>query len=168
MKNLFLIVFTFLFFSANTVFAQSYSYNFEKPEIITDNEGLTEFHYSNCYNFGEEGTPLMPHQNVSILIPQGEEISNVQISAISYYPEINNIKIKPGEREFPLSKDVKNYTVTLNPDIYNSTKTYPKNKIENISTHFLAGHSIASFAICPVEYFLLFLINFLTYCNLTI
>ena len=152
MKNLLLIVSAFLFFSANHIFAQSYSYNFEKPEIITDNQGLTELHYTNCYNFGEEGTPLLPHQNVSILIPQGKEISNVQISSITYYPEINNIKIKPSEREFPLSKDVKNYTVPLNLDIYNSSKAYPNNKIENISTHFLAGHSIGSFSICPVEY----------------
>ncbi|MCD4772538.1 MAG: T9SS type A sorting domain-containing protein [Bacteroidales bacterium] len=152
MKKSLLVISVILFFSVNNIIAQSFSYNFEKPEIITNAQGLTEFNYVNCHNFGEEGSPLMPHQNVSILIPQGKEITNIQISSITYYPEINNIKIKPGEREFPLSFNVERYAVTPNPDIYNSVKLFPKNKIENISTHFLAGHSIGSFTICPVEY----------------
>jgi len=152
MKKIFLVISIFLFFSANNIIAQSYLYNFEKPEIITDNQRLTEFNYNNCRNYGDEGSPLMPYLNVSVLIPQGEEITNIQISLIAYYPEINNIKIKPGEREFPLSANIEEYTVIPNSDIYNSAKTFPKNKIENISTHFLAGHSIGSFTICPVEY----------------
>ncbi len=152
MKKSLFIVSVFLFLSANYIIAQSFSYNFEKPEIITDNQELTEFYYNNCRNYGDEGSPLMPYLNVSLLIPQGQEITNVQISSITYYPEINNIKIKPGEREFPLSMNVEEYTVIPNSDIYNSAKTFPKNKIENISTHFLAGHSIGSFTICPVEY----------------
>ena len=131
---------------------ESYTYNFDVPQLKTEN-GVTELIYENSRNFGKEGNPYLPYFAADILLPQNQEIANVRITSIEYYPTLDNIKIKPASKQIPLSKEIDpNYQVIPNEKIYNSSEPFPKNVIENSSTHFLSGHSIGSFTICPVNY----------------
>ncbi len=152
-KSMFLIV--FLLFLSQFLLAETIiqSYNFDKPEIKTEN-GYDEIVYENCHNFGEEGYPSLPYLSADILIPQNQELEEVRIISSEYYPVQNGITIKPAERQFPLSSGKHlDYKVIPNEEIYNSTESFPGKTINNTNTHFLCGHSIASFTICPVNYF---------------
>lgn len=142
------LVFTFTGFSQT----QTYTYNFEVPQLNQNEDGYTKIVYKNCLNFGEEGYPSIPYLGVNVLLPQGKEIKNISVVSISYYSLQENIKIIPASRQFPLSEIIHDYKVIPNEKIYSSLLPYPEKIFDNISTHFLSGHSIGSFTICPANY----------------
>jgi hypothetical protein len=146
---LFMAIFCIQILTAETI---TRTYNFEIPEFIS-NDGYTELNYQNCRNFGEEGYPSLPYFAANILLLQNQEIEEVKIISSEYYPVQDGITIKPAERQFPISSGKHlDYKVIPNETIYNSSKSFPDNIIDNTSTHFLCGHSIASFTVCPVSY----------------
>ncbi|MBL7104731.1 MAG: hypothetical protein ISS18_10400 [Bacteroidales bacterium] len=154
MKKLNLIGVILLFLSG-AIFAQSFTvtYNFKNPQVLTAKDGYSKILYENCQNFGEEGNPSLPFLGVNLLLSQGQEIESVMIISSAYYPVKEGIKIEPAQRQFPLSqKPDEKYKVVPNAEIYNSAQPYPEKIITDISTHFLAGHSIGSFTICPLNY----------------
>lgn len=150
-RFVFLLMFMFIigFISAQTL---NMSYSFDKPNIKTDKSGYSLLIYDNCMNFGEEGNPNIPFYGADILLAQNSEIKSIKIISKEYYNEAADIKIKPAERQFPLSKPNPYYKVIPNKAIYNSSGIYPENKIESVNTFYLTGHSIGSFTICPIEY----------------
>ncbi|MBL7047117.1 MAG: T9SS type A sorting domain-containing protein, partial [Candidatus Marinimicrobia bacterium] len=96
----------------------------------------------------------LPHFGADILLQQSHEIESIDIVSVNYYPTRDDITIRPAGRQLPLSKEINpDYELIPNPKIYESTQAYPEKILSNISTHFLAGHSIGSFSICPVTYF---------------
>ncbi len=156
MRKLTLLFTIALFCVFNISIAQTItkSFSFENPEIISNEEGFVYFEYSNCINYAEEGRPLMPHLAIDLLLPQGEIIKSVKITSVSFTDLINDIKILPASKPFPISQKVpENYRPVPDQKIYSSANVYPINSIESINTQFLSGHSIGSFSICPVQYF---------------
>ena len=143
-----------IIFLVQTIFAGTLTqtYSFEKPQLKTEN-GLTEILFDNCKNMGEEGTPLLPQFAADILLPQNQEIVNVTIIEKTFYPGSENIRIKPASGHVPLSlkPDIVKQVIP-NEDIYLSETDYPLETIKSMDTHFLSGHSIGSFTICPVVY----------------
>jgi len=133
------------------LFTEVISYNFDKPQIKTD-EDFSELIYEECQNLGKEGEPLLPLFGANILLHQNQELESIKIISKSFYQDTENIKIKPASRQFPISQKVEDYRVIPAQEIYNSSKTYPENIVENSSTHYLSGHSIASFTICPIQF----------------
>jgi hypothetical protein len=131
-----------------------FKYEFARSQITSSGEGFSEFDIPGCRNSGEEGNPLLPLYAADLLLPPGQEISEVIISEVQYYEEMNGIKVMPASRQFPISKGMQEgYKPQPNPKIYSSTGPYPANIIGNISTGFLSGHSIGSFSVCPVIYY---------------
>jgi len=130
----------------------NYEYSFNLPNVVYSEDGFSEIHYPNCYNYGIEGYPNLPHLGVEILIPAGHEVKNIRIISSSYYPVQQNIKIKPAARQFPLSWEVTDYELIPNEKIYSSLQPFPAEIVEDINVNFLSGHAIASFTICPVSY----------------
>ena len=129
----------------------SFTYTFEKPRIKTE-DGYTELIYENCVNLGQEGEPLLPQLGAEILLSQAQELETIKIISTRYYEQKENIKLKPASKQFPISQKVENYVVIPNEKIYNSSLPYPVNIVANSGTHFLSGHCIAAFTICPVKY----------------
>ncbi len=130
-------------------------YNFSQPQLKPAKDGYTEIVYSDCKNYGKEGTPLLPYKSASILLTQGQEIAGIEVVSVEYYPPQQNISIKPASRPFPLSKpdkDYKNYKVVPEAAIYTSMSPFPEKNVTGISTGYLSGHSIGHFNICPLTY----------------
>ena len=128
--------------------------NFEKPVITETSDGFSEIVLNNCFPMGEEGSPLLPLYGADVLLPQGQEILEVEIVSVTYSKELFGIKVKPAGRQFPISKgSAEGYKVIPNAAIYSSENRYPLNVVDNIYTGYLSGHSIGSFSVCPVLYF---------------
>lgn len=127
------------------------TYHFPYPVLISEGE-YTVISYPDCYNFGPEGYPSMPHKAVSLLLPQNTEISGVNIVSTAYYGDKESITIKPAGRQFPLSDQQATYTVSPDKELYSSMEPYPERIADNIHTGFLSGHGIGSLTLCPVTY----------------
>ncbi len=152
MKRFTTLLFALLIFGFTNAQTLKYSYSFDTPTVKKEKLGYSQLIYENCRNLGAEGSPSIPLFAADILLPQNTEIQSIKIVSTNYYQKIADIKIKPASRQFPLSKPDNNYVVTPNEAIYNSNNIFPENKLNNFNTHFLAGHSIGSFTICPIEY----------------
>jgi len=146
MKKQKLIIFLMLMFFGSYAFSQTITktIKFEMPEIVALDDGYSSILYKDAKNFGNEGSPEIPHFSLSTLLPQACEITNVKILSQAFYQGLDGISIQPAARQFPLSMmpDEDDYTVIPNDAIYSSNQPFPANPIENISTHFLAGHPI--------------------------
>jgi hypothetical protein len=130
----------------------TYTYSFQKPSLSPDG-GYTELILNDCINIGEEGTPLLPWFTPKIVLPPGQEITDLRIISESYYPAMEGIRIKPASRHFPISKPAPaDYKPAPRSSVYESASPYPASRIAHISTQFLCGHGIGVFNICPVKY----------------
>jgi hypothetical protein len=156
MKKQNLIIFLMLVLFGSYAFSQTIikTIKFDMPEIISVEDGFSNLLYKNAKNFGDEGSPKIPHFGVSMLLSQGNEVANIKIISQTYYQGVDGISFQPASRQFALSKipDKDEYKVVPNDTIYSSNQAYPANTIENISTHFLSGHPIGSFTICPISF----------------
>ncbi|MBI9038616.1 MAG: T9SS type A sorting domain-containing protein [Bacteroidales bacterium] len=156
MKKQKLIIFLMLMFFGSYTFSQTIikTIKFNLPEIKTDKDGFSSILYKDAKNYGNEGNPKIPHYSVSILLPQGCEIDNIKIVSQTYFPGLDGITIQPAARQFPLSMmpDEGEYKVVPNQEIYSSNQAYPVDILESVKTHFLAGHSIGSFSVCPISF----------------
>jgi hypothetical protein len=132
---------------------QTYTIQFEKPQLITTPDGYTVVLYDNCTNFGKEGAPEMPYYGADFLLPPNHELSYIHLISATYFPTETSIKIKPAVKPVPISQ-YQGEAVELEPDpaIYGSSEPYPGSMLGENSTNYLSGHSIASFTICPVVY----------------
>jgi hypothetical protein len=144
----------FLLLVAVVLFAQiQMTYTFENPLLKSTDDGYTEIVFDKCYNMGEEGSPLLPYYGADILLPPGTEVKDIRLISITTGEAINNITIQPAARQFPISKGAPDgYKPLPDPAIYSLNKVYPAMPTSIPVTHFLAGHSIASFTVCPVIY----------------
>lgn len=144
----------FLLLVSVVLFAQiQMTYKFEDPLLKSTEDGYTEIVFDNCYNMGEEGSPLLPYYGADILLPPGTEVTNIRLISITTGEEINNITIQPAPGQFPISKGAPDgYKPLPDPAIYSLNGNYPAIHTSIPVTHFLAGHSIASFTVCPVIY----------------
>ncbi len=133
---------------------QTITYKFSEPGITINPDKTSHLMIPDCRNFGEEGNPLLPYYGADVLIAQGQEVKGIKVLNVIYGNTIEKVKIEPAAGQFPISKGAPDgYKVVKNKDIYKSKNAYPSDAIENISTQFLAGHSIAAFTICPVKYY---------------
>ncbi|MEZ5083176.1 MAG: C25 family peptidase propeptide domain-containing protein [Bacteroidales bacterium] len=156
MKQLSGLIILLSFILLNHGYADSFtqSYNFEKPQIIHGNDRYTDISVKNCYLLANEGDPLLPLFAADLLLSQGHGIIRVEIESVNIAGEINNLKIRPASKQFPISLGLQTtYNVIPNELIYNSPGPYPNDPVGSINTGFLAGHSIGSFSICPVIYY---------------
>lgn len=133
------------------LFSEVISYNFEKPQIVSKNS-FSELIYEESQNFGKEGEPLLPLMGANILLSQNQELESIKVISKTYYTAIENIKIKPASKQFPITQQAGNYQVIPDPKIYSSLHPYPEKIIGSSNTHYMNGHSIASYTICPIQY----------------
>lgn len=155
MKMKRLLVFLMLVVSISG-FAQSlqYSWKFDKPQIENLNGEYSTITYPGMLNFGKEGEPKMPYQNVQLLLPPGQIVESVEVLDIQYYSMEENVMVVPATRPRPLSvKSDEQYVVQPDEKIYSQNQAFPENNINNVNTSFLRGYGIGSFTMCPAQFF---------------
>lgn len=129
------------------------TYEFNEPQVILADDGYTDLRFDNCYLLGEEGEPLMPYLGANILLPPGQEVSEIRIKNLEYGGSLENVMVRPAPKQFPISKGApEGYQPQPRQDIYNATANFPESFCSAPGTHFLSGHGIATFSICPVAF----------------
>jgi hypothetical protein len=146
MKKIALFIIGFFLFSIFSI-SQSLTVtvNFEKPIITETSDGFSEITLKNCFPMGEEGSPLLPLYGADVLLPQGQEILDIEIVSVTYSNELSGINIKPAGRQFPISKGgPEGYKAIPNAAIYSSGNRYPLNIIVNRIIFYLP-HRLLSY-----------------------
>ncbi len=152
MKKTITIIALILLFSYSISIAGKITktYHFAKPEIISGEE-YSEIKLENAIDLGKPGEPGIPYVGVNLLLPQNEIISNV---TLSFGKEINlgQYMLKPMQKQVPISK-ANEFTFTKpNQKVYSKNTNFPTEKSMNPGTNFLAGYSVGSVAITPINY----------------
>ncbi len=130
-------------------------YNFEEPKIVRTEGNYSSVLYKECLNFGKEGNPRLPRYGSKLLLDQGEDIVSIRVLEKKFYPEIEDIRIKPAGKILPLSEmdNSKDYEVKENKAVYASNAKYPKADNSTFGTSYKNGHSVGYFNFSPVEYY---------------
>ncbi|OQX72302.1 MAG: hypothetical protein B6D61_14130, partial [Bacteroidetes bacterium 4484_249] len=69
MKKLISFLFAAVLFSGVvTAETLNYEHSFNLPNVVSDEYGFSEIRYQDCYNYGAEGYPNLPHYGVNLLI----------------------------------------------------------------------------------------------------
>jgi len=83
MKRIYLITGMVMFLTLS-VFAQTFTLQFGKPQIVAAQDGFSLIVYDNCVNMGKEGTPEIPFYGAEYLLSPGHELMDVRIVSASY------------------------------------------------------------------------------------
>ncbi len=150
MKNLFLtliLVAGMLALAADVV--QSYTMN--EPKLKT----VGEYSYLNLdgtQSWGTPGTPDLPWFGTKILLPLGEEATEIQVELSSPQALKLSHPIAPLQPQYPFSDPVIHPRVGPDPAAYLRDSVYPATAHNGLNTQFLAGHPINFTAVCPFRY----------------
>lgn len=123
-------------------------YVFPTPEVTP----VGEYHrvtMEGAWSFGERGKPVLPMFPARILLPPGEVVSDVRIVLGEKVELGTGFLVEPGQPRYPLSFD--GPVETLKPD-YGDRDVYPGRLRDEPRVGTFRGHSIATFALHPVEF----------------
>jgi peptidase C25-like protein/type IX secretion system substrate protein len=139
------------FVSAQTIQLQV---SFGEPTIQISAQGYSVLGFPDTYQSGSEGEPLLPCRDISLFLPLGMEIDQVKILEIVYSDLMEGISLEPASTQFTTAQGVPpNYVAKPSPEIYSSSQAYPESPIKFISTDFLSGFPIGSFAISALVFY---------------
>jgi hypothetical protein len=127
------------------------SLQFPHPEIGLRAEGVT-VSIEGCPEFAEPGEPLLPSYPLAVLLPQGENVTNVICVATAEEKIPLDLRVECGQ-----VPDLKTVTdawqhVVPDPSIYESDVPFPANRAVHVTTQTLRGYNIAFFRIYPARY----------------
>ncbi|MBI9038944.1 MAG: hypothetical protein JEY97_12490 [Bacteroidales bacterium] len=108
--------------------------------------------FNNTVLKGKIGEPSLPYYPISLLLPPGHIAESIEIILEEKVDLPDNFVIYPKQSSKLSSEDLADDLVK-NDDIYNSTDVYPQNSIDEITTEFINGYSIATSAFTPVKYY---------------
>ncbi|MBS3741925.1 MAG: immune inhibitor A [Candidatus Cloacimonetes bacterium] len=126
------------------------TYYFDKPEILMEEEYAT-IKLENAVTLGEPGEPEIPYLGINLLLPQNEVITDV---TLSFGNEIylGDYLLKPKQKQIPISKSDQFTFTEPNQTVYAKKEQFPQQKVRGQGTNFLAGYSVGSVAITPINY----------------
>jgi len=146
----------FLLFSAFVVFAGvvEKEITFNRGDITFSKiEGYDVVKLEGCGSTTMEvGSPLLPRASFSLLIPQGAEVTNVEIVSVDKEEITGEYDIYPTQHPQPFLKGEAFPFVDQNKDIYAKTTFYPEKIIENPNTGSMGGYKLASLLVYPLQY----------------
>lgn len=148
-RNVFILFLSLLCATINAQVVEKI-YKFDEPEIVSiDNYSLIKFPGSQQY--AEAGSPSLPYQPVSLLLPMGYDAESVEVQFLDFKEIEGSYMLYPYQQAVPYSKADK-FKFEKNEQIYSYKGDYPSKSHNDVSTHYLNGHSFAFLNFTPVQY----------------
>ncbi|MCK9291766.1 MAG: C25 family cysteine peptidase [Bacteroidales bacterium] len=144
------LVFCLLLLTHITHAQVSHVFEFSQPDVTHIGQFFS-LELQGTMNTGLAGTPALPYQMVSLLLPQGQIAASIEIVRDNKITLDGNYLLYPAQASRPLSAQ-KEYTFQLNEHIYQSTAAFPESVHGQLVTATLHGHQIAMSSFTPVEY----------------
>ncbi len=100
---------------------------------------------------GITGEPVLPYQEVKLLLPPGESAISIEFIGDDETPIPGNFVLYPQQPSRPLSIE-KPDGFKINQQLYQSEQVYPAKQTGRLMTGYLNGHAIALATFTPVKY----------------
>ena len=124
---------------------------FEQPRI-TDNDQTCLASMEGLPEFGNPGEPLLPSYPLCILLPQGEAVTRV-VCREQGQEEIQLTRhLQWGQPQVPRSRAHGRDPASADPNIYQSSESFPEARAVHVTTETCRGYNIAFFRVYPLVY----------------
>ena len=145
----------FLTLLAVALFAQAQTiqqtYHFSQP-IVSEHDGYHQIGLKGCLPLGQIGEPMLPWQSVSLMLPQGQEATSINVEYFDFVELEGSYNLYPYQRPRPVSNE-KEIPFAKNEVLYRSGNVYPTQGFSSVSTHYLNGVAFAFSGFTPVKYY---------------
>ncbi|MBD3235935.1 MAG: hypothetical protein GF330_04470 [Candidatus Eisenbacteria bacterium] len=126
--------------------------DFEAPILRPAGEAAVRVEAPGCMTLGDPGAPLLPAREAAVLLPPGETVTAVRVTATGTRALPGTHRVAHAETPRPISLPGP-FPPTL-PDarIYESDAAYPPEAAHLVTEQIAWGHGIAFFQVHPVAY----------------
>ena len=150
MKKLFLS----LIMLASVLFAQAQTiqqtYHFSQP-TVSERDGYQQIGFQGCLPNGIVGEPTLPWQSISLLLPQGQEATAINVEFSDFVELEGSYNLYPAQRPRPISSE-EEIPFAKNENLYRSAEVYPSRNHSNVNTQYLNGVAFAFSGFTPLRY----------------
>lgn len=150
MKKTISLFFTLLFISASFAQTIEKTYIFGIPQVKDFNE-FQILNLENTLNCGITGEPLLPYQDVRLLLPPGQRAVSIEFVYKDETTIVLNSQIYPQQSSKPLSQPEK-FQFKKSEYIYSNDSFYPTAQTGKLITQYLNGYAFALSSFTPVRY----------------
>ena len=139
---------------ATAVFAQAQiieqTYHFSQP-VVTTHDGYQQIGFQGCLPMGQVGEPTLPWQNISLMLPQGQEAVSINVEFFDFVELEDSFNLFPYQQPRPVSNE-KEIPFAKKESIYRSGNAYPTRCFRHVNTQYLNGVAFAFSGFTPVQY----------------
>jgi hypothetical protein len=125
-------------------------YHFGNPSVVKTGE-YQRFELGNTMLTAVPGQPVLPYQQVRLILPPGESAENVEILFSDEITFPDKLNIFPQQQVRPLSTGKSGVFIKDNA-LYNRNASLPDDPKEKLITSFINGRSFALTTFTPVRY----------------
>jgi hypothetical protein len=100
----------------------------------------------------ELGAPCLPKASFSLLIPQGAEVTDIEIISFDKEEVSGKYEVYPTQNSQPFLKDMVFPFIEPDEDIYSKRTPYPERIIQSNYTGSMGGYKIANLLVYPLQY----------------
>jgi hypothetical protein len=101
---------------------------------------------------GNPGEPLLPALGMQVLLPQGEDVVDVQVSLFGDSEIALDLPLEWGQPQVPLSAEGPRIHAGPDPGIYEGSIPFPRERAVHVTTETYRGYNIAFLRVYPVAY----------------
>ena len=136
-----------LFVQAQTI---EQTYHYSQP-VVSERDGYQQIGLQGCLPMGQVGEPTLPWQNISLMLPQGQEAVSINVEFSDFVELDGTFNLYPYQRPRPISNE-KEIPFAKKESVYRSTNTYPSHSFSSVNTQYLNGVAFAFSGFTPMQY----------------
>ena len=133
----------------------SYMYSFTTPCIektINGEQCFDSIHLDGLPETGAYGEPLLPVQEIRLLLPYRTQIHQIDVSANDPVSLGTGYIIEPAPQDIPLTTNAENQLTSHHEELYTISGVFPGSLSETIGTYGFRGYQILSLTLHPIQY----------------
>lgn len=157
----FLLLTCMIGFWTPLVSALEYSFEFTQPTLldsprnldgIAGDEPYVKLNMPGSPLAAHPGSPLIPHRPITLLIPQGETLDRISVTALDWVRIPGFHLLMPSQHELPLSLMENARPNAPDPVIYSSGSIYPDTLHSQPKIFWSKGYQLLTVNLFPVRY----------------
>ena len=125
-------------------------YHYSNP-IVIEHDGYQMIGFQGCLPEGQVGEPTLPWQSVSLILPQGQEATSIQVEFSDFVEMDGSYTLYPYQKPRPYS-NVEAIPFAKDETLYRSSDAYPLKSFSEVNTQYLNGVAFAFSGFTPVQY----------------